>query len=1024
MYRTNYFLNFMHALADSPPVLPMDILLTLPDYVTDLEPQEWLFNLPGAINDLMGSAGWERATQVMKPEIWAPKWTDEQLYDFAASPFGRNKRAFPKIEPRELRSTRRDYEIVHFVGNFLVEGNDVTVALGTSGISPSFGFEEFRDALLRFRTRLLILQHPGPSYQSYPDAYMSEGGRLAQALIAAGGPPVLVIASTQTAEVANRYLADVYAGIVHDWSLPDVARPNSEIEADVTVALFLGDGGEDILRLSRVRDRLYVKVDKIRKDVEAMLKGAHREALEANRPYLDVMSVKNFEKRAAELDSGFNQRAADILEKAKKVELDFNHETGGAIPLAEGQVKMSAIDKEVEDLLAAYPQTVNELKNSLNEQVRVAPRVLNAGFFNPKDGKDLGPRDPLIGGQEYDFLIDVGPKWNKAQSLVKGKEVFPEYALPPDETGYPVHVVFISDDLEPKFHSAWIYVPRQTGRSFPYDAATETKAEKSGPIAFRIKAPALNGEDSAELHGRLCLYYRNNLLQSARVYASVALTADFRPKVQNAIEVDYLISGNIQDLDALATRKLKFTPDEEPQDHPVTVNITLNDDGKEHRLVVRQLDELPAAAAGGSAPVGWTPFDADEGRKALNDAREALKACFFLRDSDTGEVMLDGANEPTLAVSESDKRDQNNRKSKEQFLMDLQFLAELGRGLFRKAFIDVRPEGNWATNAAWTNSLRKSLETSSIIQIARTGPANYVFPWSLIYQYPLPDPEKSKHCRVTNEWDNDGRRNKPLAKSCPFIAEPWHKENIFCPYGFWGLNHIIEQPLPALLRLPNGESVLNNVTDKILMGPTNLDLSIGITHDLSPEIVNTHLERLKAISPFRFSPPDPADDKDKVRSMLKAASVVYFLCHGEYDRDKKEPYLSIGLRDGKPSHRIYPGTLKDWADAADLTAWAKQRPLIFINGCHTTDLTPGEVVNFVSAFGFAGAAGVIGTEVSVLANVAVEIAESMFEKVVGPQRMPVGQAMYQTRWELANKGNLLGLAYTLYCLANLRVANN
>jgi hypothetical protein len=79
MYRTNYFLNFMHALADSPPVLPMDILLTLPDYVTDLEPQEWLFNLPGAINDLMGSAGWERATQVMKPEIWAPKWTDEQL---------------------------------------------------------------------------------------------------------------------------------------------------------------------------------------------------------------------------------------------------------------------------------------------------------------------------------------------------------------------------------------------------------------------------------------------------------------------------------------------------------------------------------------------------------------------------------------------------------------------------------------------------------------------------------------------------------------------------------------------------------------------------------------------------------------------------------------------------------------------------------------------------------------------------------------------------------------------------------
>jgi hypothetical protein len=60
----------------------------------------------------------------------------------------------------------------------------------------------------------------------------------------------------------------------------------------------------------------------------------------------------------------------------------------------------------------------------------------------------------------------------------------------------------------------------------------------------------------------------------------------------------------------------------------------------------------------------------------------------------------------------------------------------------------------------------------------------------------------------------------------------------------------------------------------------------------------------------------------------------------------------------------------------------------------------------------------------VLANVAIEVAESLFEKIAGNMPVPVGEAMYQTRWELANKGNLLGLAYSLYCLANLHVTKN
>ncbi len=61
----------------------------------------------------------------------------------------------------------------------------------------------------------------------------------------------------------------------------------------------------------------------------------------------------------------------------------------------------------------------------------------------------------------------------------------------------------------------------------------------------------------------------------------------------------------------------------------------------------------------------------------------------------------------------------------------------------------------------------------------------------------------------------------------------------------------------------------------------------------------------------------------------------------------------------------------------------------------------------------------LGTEASVLLAVATEVAELMLAKLA--QGISVGQALYEIRWNLANKGNLLGLAYTLYGLADLHL---
>jgi hypothetical protein len=1031
MYQTNR-LNFSHELAATPPHMPIDTLLALPDYVTGPENVSYLFNLPGAINDLMGGSGWEKAVQVMRPYIWAPQWSDEELYKFVSAPFGRDKHRFPKIPPSGLRPTRREFEIVHFVGSLMMDEDVPALDIGCGGNPPALTVTDVMRELDLAKTRLLILQNPAFLQTMAPDEYRRIAARLAESIISAGGPPVLVIAGAERPELMNSYLLDFFANIIHNWSLSVAAQPKAEIDASVWVELFVGSDGDEILQISRLRDELYGKIETIRRSVNPMAERNLRSRFNYMKPYLHQSQVKALESeahetRAFELDEDLKEGASRILDSMSKMrmDLDYSHESGAAIPLGESSKAMAAVEEESSRLETLYP-AVAEMETALEEQAAKAPRVLNAGFADPLKGKVLEPDSPLVAGQEYDLLIDVGPKWSKVKSIVTGNEIFPEAALPPDETGYPIHVVFISDDLvsgsdnaERKLFSDWIWIPRHTGRSFPYNLAEQKKGETSGPIAFRFKAPELSvdGADTTQLHGRLCLYYMNNLIQSARVQATVARTPDVVLEVTNVIDVDYVLSGTVQDLERLATRAVSFTSDDPLGVQAISLNLTLNDDGKAHRVLVRGIHEPPTSAPANNSPVGWTPFDPAAARDALDKAREDLKACFYERDA-MGNPVLDSAGEPKIWENKNGKG-----KTRTQFKWDLFKLAQLGNSLFNKAFGDVRPEGNWATNAQWMRALQKRLESSSIIQVSRTGPANYVFPWGLIYQYPLPGPgDQIKFCKVVNEeWAESGVRQKPQATCCPYTNESFHVKNVICPYGFWGLNHIIEQPVSALRQLTNGSYVHQNATDEIIMREANLDLSVVVTHDVAQAELNAHLGRLGLIKPMRIHPPNPADDTDKVRELLKGATVVYFLCHGEHDG--KNPYLSIGVRDEKDIHRIYPETLQGWARTPDLVSWETHHPLIFINGCHTANLRPGEVLNFVTAFGLAGAGGIIGTEVSVLAPVAMQISELVFEKML-KGNMSVGQAMYQTRWELANEGNLLGLAYTLYCLANLHISKN
>jgi hypothetical protein len=380
-------------------------------------------------------------------------------------------------------------------------------------------------------------------------------------------------------------------------------------------------------------------------------------------------------------------------------------------------------------------------------------------------------------------------------------------------------------------------------------------------------------------------------------------------------------------------------------------------------------------------------------------------------------------------------------------------LAELGSELFSSAFDQVQLEDGTCTQAQWAQSLVRVLTKASVIQVTRTGPAQYVFPWALVYEYPLVSAEKWLFCPVIDEeWSPDGVRHpkeecspdgvrRPRAGICckyhdspqfkPNVPPRWHDHNILCPYGFWGLKHIIEEPSSLPAKRLSLSSSLGNVRNEIRMSP-NFNLAVGVTGDKDlKKRIEDHLNKVKGIKNLCFAPLKPADNWDTVTEMLKAPEMVYLLCHGEYDVDKKKPYLSVGPRDDHPSHRIYPHDLSAWTRkpkpfGPDLDAWRKRGPLVFINGCHTSNIKPGQILSFVACFNTLGASGVLGTETSVKLPVAIEVAESLITKLAEPRPQPisVGEALREIRWELANKGNMLGLAYTLYGLADLHIVRD
>ena len=143
----------------------------------------------------------------------------------------------------------------------------------------------------------------------------------------------------------------------------------------------------------------------------------------------------------------------------------------------------------------------------------------------------------------------------------------------------------------------------------------------------------------------------------------------------------------------------------------------------------------------------------------------------------------------------------------------------------------------------------------------------------------------------------------------------------------------------------------------------------------------------------------------------------YLYCHVIDDPSEPDQHVpAVQFGDGLVTGQDIESWPAIWPDPH----WPSRHPLVVLNGCSSAKKAPGSIASLVGAFvETAGASGVIGTEIAIEQGLGGWAMELFLDAL---RDQPVGEALRSTRWKMFGGGNLIGLAYTPYCLAGLTVS--
>jgi hypothetical protein len=240
---------------------------------------------------------------------------------------------------------------------------------------------------------------------------------------------------------------------------------------------------------------------------------------------------------------------------------------------------------------------------------------------------------------------------------------------------------------------------------------------------------------------------------------------------------------------------------------------------------------------------------------------------------------------------------------------------------------------------------------------------------------------------------------------------------VVCPSGFWAYRHAVGVPSsdsPPIDVMTGDAGEVRSDTASHISFTGKPRMVIGEATSLTD-----HQQHVAVLQRSGYvNPEDIYDDRERLFVALDGAhpQVVYFYCHGGVS--KGTPFLQIGPTNSKP---ITPQNVQVQF------YWPDDRPLVFLNGCRTTALTPKDAYQFVSAFvGEPRACGVIGTEVTIVEDLAQPFAELFFEEFRPADGCSetVGEAIRLTRLRLLSRENPLGLVYSPFVMPDVRLVEH
>jgi CARDB len=587
-----------------------------------------------------------------------------------------------------------------------------------------------------------------------------------------------------------------------------------------------------------------------------------------------------------------------------------------------------------------------------------AERVVNTGFSSEwGSGTPLPPNVSLVPSTSYLFWLEIG-------GLVAGSIEETPTELPPGLAADAelTVAVFALDDNLALANGADVgeLRLRADGATVTHPAAREVAVPPGSKLDLRrLFFRVRTGDRPGTGRLRCNIYYRQVLVQARLITAEVR-TASTRIDGALRSVVDYNVAPSLD-----PARLAQLEP------HRLSVLVNESSDGT-HDFYFLGQEAFKSSAS----------FQGQELQNLISSARGVLRRAAW---GDLGE-WVDG------------KAYRYEGFDLERLQLDLVRFALSGYR-FYDAIIN-RLAGGYDDVAP----LATLMLQPGLVQIASKESPGHVIPAALIYDYPLDTSATLEEYELCSTAAAALVNERPLADTPCFRGECPNRAaaTVVCPSGFWGYRHALGMPVSVAGTAPDLPNEIG-YTD----GP---HLVVAVSTDPAFVLRGRHEQALRGLRAglgWHY-----ANTRDQAVALLKEgkAEVVYFYCHGGVAGEV--PFIQVGPLDAR-------GITRD-AFRREQIRWSSPRPLVFINGCHTTALEPEKAIEFVSALiENAQASGVIGTEITVFEPLASAFAEECLRRFLDGE--PLGAAVRNARLALLSAGNPLGLVYIPFAMTNLRL---